>query len=81
MADVEQLSAVALAQGLHDSSGFAQIDGFKNIAGLQHNVFAVGKVVYRHAAPKAQNSLAGVVGIQIARSAVCTDIGGNQGRA
>ena len=75
MANVDNRQLAALAQGLHDGSSFAQIDGFKNIAGLQHNMLAVGKVVYRHATPKAHNRLAGVVGVQVARGAVRTNIG------
>ena len=38
-------------------------------------MLAVGKVVYSHAAPKAHNRLAGVVGVQVARGAVRTDVG------
>ena len=75
VADINDRELAAFAQGLHDGSGLAKVDGFKNVARLQYNVLAVGKVVHGHAAAEAHDSLAGVVGVEVARGAVRTDVG------
>jgi len=78
MPDIYDGKFAAAAQGPHHGARLAHIESFKNVAGLQHNMFAIGVVVDHHAPPVAKHGLAGVVRIKVAGRAVRAHVGRTQ---